>query len=200
MAGGESRRFGSAKPLALLCGQTLAERLAGALAGVVGRVVAVAPHSGSLAETGLALVPDLLPGRGPLSGVHAALTAAREEGCRGVLAVACDLPLVPRELLRLLAAGAAAHPRPPLAPESRGPRGFEPLCACWPVSSLDRLEAYLVDGGREAAAFFRESRGRLLPLSQVERIGDPEVIFLNVNTPADLERAREALKQREPRR
>ncbi len=45
--------------------------------------------------------------------------------------------------------------------------------------------------------FFDDVPVRTLPLDEVARFGDPELMFLNVNTPADRERAERAIRSME---
>jgi molybdopterin-guanine dinucleotide biosynthesis protein A len=109
---------------------------------------------------------------------HGLLAALRHAGPgRPVLAIAVDLPLVPVDLLRALAAqpGAAA------AADSEG--RLQPLCARWPAGA----EAVLGDDGPLTAALER-LRPVVLPA--------PGSSLLNVNTPEDLARALAALRAR----
>lgn len=132
---------------------------------------------------GVAVVPDRRPERGSLVGVHAALAAADDFA----LVVAWDMPFVTPALLELirdraLRCGTAAIPE--------GPGGPEPMCAAYPRSAMTAAAAAIDAGDLKLSRFI----GRLgaverIPLAEIERLGDPARLFLNVNTPADLERA-----------
>lgn len=135
---------------------------------------------------GVAVVPDRRPKRGSLVGVHAAL-AALGAADDFALVVAWDMPFVTPALLELirdraLRSGTAAIPE--------GPGGPEPMCAAYPRSAMTAAAAAIDAGDLKLSRFI----GRLgaverIPLAEIERLGDPARLFLNVNTPADLERA-----------
>jgi molybdopterin-guanine dinucleotide biosynthesis protein A len=93
------------------------------------------------------------------------------------------------------APGTVRNPAAPMslpdivAAESGGRRGIEPLCAYYATSCLSAIERALDRGDRRVIAFFDELRVDQMPLEQVRRFGEPEVLFLNVNTPEERERA-----------
>jgi molybdopterin-guanine dinucleotide biosynthesis protein A len=186
LAGGLSTRFGSPKALAMIGGQTVLRRVADAVGEVAGSVVVVA-NDPSLADgSGLRVVPDAVAGEGPLGGILTALRTAEAEGMRGALSVACDLPFVSAPLLRLLLDD---PDRQVVVPESTGRRGFEPLCAYYPVAALPGVETALREGERAPHRLLERVPHRRIPLDAVRAIGDPEVLFLNLNTREDLARA-----------
>ena len=130
---------------------------------------------------------DLSRGAGPLAGLQAALGWAAEREAAGVFLLGCDMPLVPPELVRSIAArfdGVTA-----VAPASRGPLGLEPLCACYPVTVLAEVARRLVRGHRAMGDLVADIGLLVVAEDEVRAVADPEVAFLNVNTPADRERA-----------
>ncbi|MBI4408749.1 MAG: molybdenum cofactor guanylyltransferase [Gemmatimonadetes bacterium] len=187
MAGGENRRYGSHKALAQIAGERIVERVQRALRAVTPDLVLITNEPEVYAPLGLPMRSDLLPGLGVLGGIYTALMWALQEGRPGILAVACDMPFVnPLLLSRLLGEGYAADV---VAPESPGPRGLEPLCAFYGTRCVDPIEAALARGNKEIIGFFDKVRVHRLPLDEVQLYGEPEVLFLNVNTPEERERA-----------
>ena len=130
------------------------------------------------------VIPDLIAGKGPLGGLHAALHHAADAGLDGVFLLACDLPLVDADVVGTLTeiAGHAA-----LAP-SRGAAGIEPLCAVYSVDVLAAVEHRMESDDLSLHALFREMDGHSVELGAGA--------FLNVNTPADRDRAEAAIKER----
>ena len=200
MAGGRNTRFGEHKALALVGGERILERVRAALARVTPDVVLVANEPAAYADSGLEQRPDVRPGAGALGGILTAVQWARDRACPGALVVACDMPFVPAALLAELVARAGVpdtgRNRAPatslpdiVAAESGGRRGLEPLCADYATSCLPAIERTLDRGERRVIAFFDELRVERIPLEQVRRFGEPEVLFLNVNTPEERERA-----------
>ena len=76
-----------------------------------------------------------------------------------------------------------------MLPWSEAAAGVEPLCArVWP-GCRDAIAASLDAGDLRAVGFHPRISVGILPLSDVRRYGDPELLFFNVNTADDLARA-----------
>jgi molybdopterin-guanine dinucleotide biosynthesis protein A len=131
----------------------------------------------------LRVVPDVQAGAGTLGGI---LTAVREAPAP-VLVVAWDMPFVPPELLRVLAAG--LDTADVCLPASGGRRGVEPLCAAYGPACAEPIERAIRQGDLRAIAFHAEVRVGIVPPADVGRFGEPERLFFNVNTAADLRHA-----------
>ncbi len=180
LAGGDSRRFGSDKRLALWRGKPLVQHALEKLARVVSGALYVATGQRGAWLPGCQraiVLRDEPPGRGPLGGLAAALWRART----GVLVLACDLPLVSQGTLEQVMRVGLASGRPAAV---RSRRGWEPLIAYYPRSLLPLVHAAL---DRRAAG----------PQELLERAGAvavpvrSEQEVLNVNTPEDLAAAAE---------
>ncbi len=190
MAGGRNLRYGAHKALVEVGGERILDRVRAALATVAPEIVLVANEPDVYAAAGLPLRGDVRPGTGVLGGILTALVWARERGHAGALVVACDMPFVPATLLRDIVARAGAEPAPDVvAPESGGRRGVEPLCAWYGTGCIGAVERALDRDERRVVAFFDEVKVERIPLEEVRRHGDPEVLFMNVNTPDERERA-----------
>ncbi|HEX8695173.1 MAG TPA: molybdenum cofactor guanylyltransferase [Longimicrobium sp.] len=189
LAGGASRRFGSPKALAVVEGRPIVERVKDAVARVVPRVVLIANDPGLFEGLGLPARPDDVPGLGALAGIWKALEWAREVRRPGALCVACDMPFLSPGLLDLLLVRAAESRADAVVPESRGPRGVEPLCAWYSTECLAAVRAQAGVGNGTVAAVLQRVRTERVPLAEIERVGDPDVLFFNVNTSHDYWRA-----------
>ena len=187
LAGGASRRFGSPKALATIGGRTVIERARDAMheAGLEPRLITHRPEW--FAGLGLPTRGDKISGVGPLGGIHAAVEWAAQERRPGALCVSCDMPFLHPGLLRALVGGGSEHAV--AVPESGGRRGIEPLCAYYPVSCLPQIENHLARGSYRLVDLLDAVPTRRIPLAEVRRWGEPEHIFLNLNTPEDHRRA-----------
>lgn len=181
IAGGQGRRLsGVPKGLLAVHGRTVLERLL-SQAPLFGDVLMVANVPEPYARFGLRTVADVVPGKGAPGGVHAALVAARTPW---VVAVACDMPFVSTEVLRVLL-------------DARD-EGVDAVC----FEVLGRLEPLLAAYRTTLAAgwggslredpslrqLLTHARARLLP-EEALRVVDPKLRSLvNVNTPEDLAR------------
>lgn len=127
--------------------------------------------------------PDLIPGKGPLSGIHAALSAARNPL---VLIVACDMPFITPDAAGWLMPYVLKNPGKVIIP--LGIRGPEPMFGIWPVAVLTLLESWLQKDKPLKIMHFLEFHD--LPSLIPFRV-DPsaENFFFNINSPDDLTRA-----------
>lgn len=162
LVGGASRRFGSDKAAAGVV--PLALRGWRAVSALTPEVHLVGGAGATFADPlrGLPRLHDARPGQGPLAGVEAALAHARATGARGVVVLACDLPLVDPPALAGLVEGWAASPSPeatlalPAAPP-------QPLAAVWGVGLLPAVTAALDAGRRRVLDLVDEVAAAWIP-------------------------------------
>ncbi len=184
LAGGRGSRLGGAKATVELAGRPLIRHPLAALAAAGLEAFVVAKPDTALPPVAVPLVTEPADPTHPLAGIRAAL---RHAG-RPLVVVGCDFPFAPPALLRAL----ADAPQPLVVPAPGG--APQPLLARWSPALLPRLEAALAREEplrRTAAAL----GSRLLDDAELDRFGDPDRAFLNVNTEADL-RAAEAMIRR----
>jgi molybdopterin-guanine dinucleotide biosynthesis protein A len=183
LAGGGATRFGGKpKGLEVVGGERILDRLARVMTAAFDApplLVANAPDAPGW-RPDLRTVPDVRPGLGSLGGIYTAVVQAPAP----VVCVAWDMPFVTEALLRRLADGLLEHDA--CLPQSDGRRGVEPLCAAYGPACRDAIARSLDEGDLRAIAFHARIGVGILPLSEVVRFGDPELLFFNVNTTDDL--------------
>ena len=166
LAGGEARRFGSDKAVALFEGRRLIDHVAQNLAGQVEELIVV-----GRAHAGLTSVADRpAPGLGPLGALAGALAWAHSNGFKAVLSAPCDVPLLPHDLVQRLA--------------GEGPAFVDglPVVGWWPSTLADHLNQWLAaDQPRAVRRWAAAVDARAVPLDQLPA---------NVNTRADLDALR----------
>lgn len=189
LAGGESRRYGAPKALVRVGGRRIIDRVIHAVQAVTPDTVLLANEPELFSDLGLLTRPDVRPGLGALGGILTGLLWAREEDRPGILAVACDMPFLSTGLLATLLERAADHGPHVVIPEGRNRRGVEPLCAWYGTSCIPAIEARVESGDLRTVSFHDDVRVERLPAVEIERFGDPDTLFLNVNTPEDRARA-----------
>jgi molybdopterin-guanine dinucleotide biosynthesis protein A len=193
LAGGAASRYGG-RPKGLLevGGRRILDRVAEAVAAVTGAPPLLVANAADASawRPDLTTIPDARPGCGSVGGIYTAVAAAPG----AVLCVAWDMPFVTEGLLRALVDGSADWDA--FLPESDGRRGVEPLCAVYGPACRAAIERRLDAGDLKAVAFHADVRVGILPLDRVRRFGDPDELFFNVNTPADLERAEAVWRRR----
>ncbi len=141
-----------------------------------------------LSLEGVRWITDERPGgQGPLAGMEAGLAAARN---RLVFVAAADMPFVPPDLVGHLLERVETGDLCAAVPSYRG--NIHPLCAAYDRGILPHVEAALDDGGRAVRGLLeRLPRVEYVGEEELARFGDPDLCLMNVNSPEDLERARE---------
>jgi molybdopterin-guanine dinucleotide biosynthesis protein A len=180
--------MGRPKWLEPVGGIPMALRATAALTPHVREVVLLAPDQDSGA-LGLPVVADAAGGGGPLAGLVAALEYAVASGDRGVLALACDLPLVDSGLLGALVSFWAGEDI--VAPEHAG--RIQPLCAVWSVTALPLARVALASADRSPLNLSQRLRVRSVSEADWRDFAGSVEPLLNVNAPDDLTRAEEIL-------
>src|SRR5580765_4185584 len=171
LAGGQSTRFGGRDKSALLLdGRALLDHQLAALAPAVDEVLIVGGPR--------ATIHDIVPGCGPLGGLHAALTAAHGGA---VLIVACDMPYLSTPFLTYLLSFATEADI--VVPRTE--RGYHPLCAVYTRACLEPVAARLADRRLKMRELVDSLRTRVVPVDEIRQFGDPDRLLANVNTPAD---------------
>ncbi len=182
LAGGESRRFGSPKALALWRGRRLVDHVVESLSPYSVMTITVTnPLPLEPDWPGEAVVRDdpSLPA-GPLRGIVRGLAECETDWA---WVVSCDTPLVKVELLQALRRK-ARRGDVAVTPVWRGLT--QPLVACWETAAASALGDVLRAGEHSPGAAL-DSLGRRTFTDEMCRKIDPKGLsFFNVNTPADL--------------
>jgi molybdenum cofactor guanylyltransferase len=184
LVGGRSSRMGSDKSRLQFAGRTGIELIAGALSDLTSSVRLVGSR---ILHDGFENIPDLHQQWGALGGIHAALGACRSQWAA---IVACDLPLVTAELFSRLGGFAEAGPWEAIVPIQPDLRA-QPLCALYKRHlCLEVTEELIAAGEHTPRALLAAVKTRWVPFQELSDLAGAEHFFINVNTPADYERAR----------
>lgn len=182
--GGATRLGGIPKGLEPVGGARILDRVAAALREALGTEPLLIANDPAAGTWGFEVAADRHPGAGPLGGIATGLAVTGGP----VLCTAWDMPFLPPGLLRRIAG--ALTGADVVLPESDGPRGIEPLAAGYGPEALGPIREAIARGDLAAVAFHGAVRITRIPLAEVRGFGDPARVFLNVNTPDDLARAR----------
>lgn len=211
LAGGQARRFGGVHKPLLVIGRLgggpsdthenhpgraedasapearrqvrIIDRQLSVLRQVADPIFIVAPDPAPYQDLGVAIVADILPRGGSLVGIYTAIVTSPRDR---TLVVAGDLPFLALPLLqRLTRPGVDADVVIP-----KGPRGYEPLCAVYSKACAPPMRQR-IDGGLLRAGELPEGLKVDVIEPDVLASYDPDgLLFVNVNTPHDYERAR----------
>ena len=183
-AGGRSTRMGGEpKALLELGGKRIVERVVDALAAVLTDLLMVTNTPERYAFLHLPMVADRYPEGGALGGIFTGLAAAAGDAA---FTVACDMPFLHPEVVRLVVAraGEADVVIPRVGDQ------YETMHALYAKACLAPMETRLRAGQLKIVGFFPDVRVLEVDAAAVARHRAPELAFMNVNTPDELARAR----------
>jgi molybdopterin-guanine dinucleotide biosynthesis protein A len=197
-AGGGSRRMGCDKAALVIGGVTLLERAIRTVRAAGGMPLVLTPPRPAAALLGARQIDETdggAPG-GPLPalarGLREAAAAgpatARPAAGRPIVALACDLPLVPASLLRAL----IELPGEWDAAVPRADGMLQVMAAAYRPTCLPAIETALATGDRSIHRWLGGVRLRVVEEETLRAHGG-SAIFANVNTPEDRGRIEAAL-------
>lgn len=186
MAGGQNRRMQQNKAFLKLDGKNFIEKVIEKIMPPCLDLVISSNTAEEYEFLGFKVVPDLIPQRGPLSGVHAGLQAS---DFAYNFVVPCDMPFLNRELVEFL------------IEESQGfdvtvPRFGsypQPLHGVYHKNCIPLIETYLNGGGTKVTGFYPQVKVKFIEEEQLAAFGEITKIFYNVNTPEEFQSAKNNL-------
>ena len=165
LAGGEATRFGGRDKSALVVdGRTILDRQLEMLSAVADEVQVVRE--------------DLVPGCGPLGGVH---TALARTGHDLLFVLACDMPYVTAPFVSFLLTLAGSWDL--VVPRTE--RGYHSLCAVYRRTCLAPIARRIAERRLKMTDVFSDVRVREVSSGELDAFGDRERLLANVNTPAE---------------
>jgi molybdenum cofactor guanylyltransferase len=177
--------MGTPKALVEVAGRPMVSRIVSTVGSAGLEPLVVAKPDSPLPRLDCRVLAEPAEPRHPLTGLIAALHTSAG---RGVVAIACDMPLVPAKLLTWL-----AQIEEKIAVCEVDGR-LEPLLGRYSPAAASALASRLDEG-----AAMRDAVDALDPYvvteDKIARFGDPKSIVFNVNEPGDVERAEGLLKE-----
>jgi molybdopterin-guanine dinucleotide biosynthesis protein A len=179
LAGGKSSRMGQNKALLPIGQAPLIEHIVSHMEPYCREIVVVTNHPSNYTFLKhVRFVADIYPGRGPLAGIHAGLSAIPNNSYGFVMA--CDMPSISPVLLRNM----LQHVPGPDAVVYSG----QPFHSLYHPRALSAIEHGLIHEQLRMEDLLRRIRTTFLEIPEGE-----EGAFLNLNTPEDYERYRRSL-------
>ena len=182
-AGGDGRRMGGDKPLRLLNGQRLIDRMVEWAKGHSDAVALAVRAGGDDWGTGLPLLTDAYEGIGPISALSSAMHGAHILRRKTVLLLGCDMPFLPDNLVLRLQASITGHGAALPTSADR----LHPMAALWRCDP-DGIDTWIAGGGQ---SLWRYARHAGMVEVRWSETPDP---FFNINDPRGLETAEERLR------
>jgi len=187
-AGGQSTRMGRDKGLVPFANGTLLEFILSQVEAYKRDTFIISNQVKDYLQFGLPVYSDVIPGIGALGGVYSALYHAQTEY---VLLLAVDMPFLNRKLLDYLLEEANGKD---VAIPKVSDKGFlEPFRAVYSRRCLEPIQKMIDNGNRRVISFFDLVTVRVIEPDEIKLFDPQFVSFFNLNTPEDLEKAREML-------
>ena len=180
LVGGKSRRMGRDKALLEINGRTLFETTLDAFREALDTVILVGDRPERFAGSAIPIYPDIYPGSA-LGGLYTGLVRAETSH---VFVSSCDLPFPSSGIIRHLTTLAPGND---VVVVETG-AGYEPLFAVYSQECREPIRRQIEAGNYCVYDFYPEVRTRIVTGAEITHLGDPERIFLNLNTPEEYRR------------
>lgn len=179
LAGGKSSRFKGNKALVEIASQRLIDRIIGVLGAVLPELILVTNSPAVYQGLGVKLTTDLIPDKGPLSGIHAGLVASSYSLN---FITGCDMPFIKAELVEFLI-NRASPQDDVVVPVVNG--YAEPLAAVYRKTCIPLIESALRKGYYKVTGFYSSVQVAYVDEAELPLSVDRNTFF-NINTREDL--------------
>ncbi len=192
LAGGKSSRLGHNKALQRIGDRTLIQRVVDRLGTVSSEIIVVTADGTEISVSSavsLRTVADVHIGRGPLVGLYSGLAAST---CQQAVVVGCDMPFISVGLLEYMSQLSSSFDVVVPRIEDK----VEPLCAVYSRSCLPAVGELLERDELRINRLFNMVKVRYVGEAEINRFDPRHLSFFNINSRADLVRARDLAAER----
>jgi molybdopterin-guanine dinucleotide biosynthesis protein A len=181
LAGGKSTRMGFDKQLLRLRERSLIEGLIRRLGGSFHETIVVTNRPELYIGLADKITGDIIPDMGPLSGIHAGLSAASSEYS---FVIACDMPQLNTKYIDYMME--LLNKNESMACITKFGDWIEPFNAFYSKALIDHIESFLMGGGKAVHRLLMNHNVEYIP-EEVARGFSPDWgMFFNLNTREDL--------------
>lgn len=174
LAGGKSSRMKFNKAFAEISGQPVINLIIGKFAGLFAETIIISNEPELFTHFGLPVFTDIYPRMGPVSGIHSGLYHASYDKA---FILGCDVPFINMKLVEYMADNLGDYDS--VVPEID--TYLQPLAAVYSRRCLPVLTACLEGDRVKLIRIFEELNALVMGRDELERFGNVEEIFLNLN-------------------
>jgi molybdopterin-guanine dinucleotide biosynthesis protein A len=182
LAGGKSSRFKENKAMAKIASRRLIDRVVDVLSSNLPHVILVTNMPEQYKALGVEMIMDIIPGKGPLSGIHAGLVSSPFD--LNFIAP-CDMPFISADIVRCLVERAAVGDDAVVPVIDGYP---EPLAAVYRKTCIKPVENSLLADRYSVKSFYSLITVKFIQESELLEFGGGRNFF-NINTRDDLQKA-----------
>ena len=183
LAGGKSSRMGTNKALIELGPLKIIEHIVSVYSEIFEDIIIVSNNPAEYSYLGHKVIRDIIPSKGPLSGIHAGLHEAKHFHS---FVAACDMPFLQKDLIELLVEKCVNFD---VTVPQLG-RFLQPLYAVYSKNCIAPIEESLDKDIFKITNFYQRVKVKYIDQASIEKLGDSEKVFFNVNTKEDLQKAK----------
>ncbi|MGB4504000.1 MAG: molybdenum cofactor guanylyltransferase [Syntrophaceticus sp.] len=178
LAGGKSSRFKENKAMVKFASQRLIDRIVVEMASVFPNIILVTNTPEQYKALGVEMVMDIIPRKGPLSGIHAGLISSPFDLN---FVVACDMPFINGDVVCYLIQQADLRDDA-VVPVIKGYP--EPLAAVYRKTCIKPIEDSLIENKYQVKSFYPYIRVKYILEKDLLEFGGGRNFF-NINTKDD---------------
>ena len=187
LAGGKSSRLGRSKALQVIEGKNLIQWVIDRLATLSTEIIIATAHGEAIpcsSAVRTKTVADTYLGKGPLMGIYSGLMASSSSRA---IVVGCDTPFLSVGLLEYMTQICTIFDV--VAPRINDK--LEPLCAVYSKNCLIPIRGLLEQDELRIRKLFSTVKVKYVEEDEINRFDPEHLSFFNINSQADLDRARE---------
>jgi len=186
LAGGKSSRLGRNKALQVIDGRSLIQWVVDRVSMLSTEIIIVTANGEavpSYSTVEIKTVADIYPEKGPLVGIYSGLISS--SGSRA-MAVGCDTPFLSVSLLKYMTQICSIYDV--VVPRIKNK--LEPLCAVYSKNCSNPIQRLLEQDELRIDRLFGMVKVKYIGEDEVNRFDPEHLSFFNINSQADLDRAR----------
>jgi len=192
LAGGKSSRLGRSKALQAIGGKSLIQWVVDHLAILSTEIIIATAHGETIpcsSAVKIKTVADIYPGKGPLVGIYSGLIASSSSRA---IVVGCDTPFLSISLLEYITQTCSTFDV--IVPRIKNK--LEPLCAVYSKNCSGPIQGLLEQNELRIDKLFSMVKVKYIEEDEINRFDPEHLSFFNINSQADLDRARKLATER----
>jgi molybdopterin-guanine dinucleotide biosynthesis protein A len=186
LAGGKSSRLGRNKALQVIDGKSLIQCVVDRLAILSTEIIIVTASGEAIpcySTVEIKTVADTYPGKGPLVGIYSGLISSSSSQA---VAVGCDTPFLSVSLLKYMTQICSVYDV--VVPRIKNK--LEPLCAVYSKNCSVPIQRLLDQDELRIDKLFSMVKVKYVEEGEINGFDPEHLSFFNINSQADLDRAR----------
>lgn len=178
LAGGKSRRMGSNKSFLKYGNTTFIEHQIAKLKRIFSEIIISTNDCNTYSSLNLPLVTDIIPEKGPLSGICAGLMYMRSSHA---FVIACDMPFISEKVILYLKEYSNNYDI--VVPQTE--YGLEPMHAFYSKNCIQPMCRYIKEDRLRIVDFFSEVKVKIVDNKEFKDLTVIEQSLVNLNTPEE---------------